>query len=289
MQPIPSHIKLIECPRDAMQGILPFIPTEVKAKYINTLLRAGFHTIDFGSFVSSKAIPQMKDTADVLDLLNLDGDRAALLSIIANERGAEQALLYSEIDYLGFPLSLSETFQQKNTNKSIDEAMRTVDSIQHLCIQRQKNLVVYLSMGFGNPYGEAYSASTVIDFVKELDQLEITTISLSDTIGSSEPDLIKNVFNAVQSAFPHIEFGAHFHSRPESARLKIQAALDVGCRRIDSTIMGIGGCPMAKDELIGNINTEIVLDELQMRSIPTNINPIQFKEAMKMASEIFTR
>jgi hydroxymethylglutaryl-CoA lyase len=289
MQLIPSHIKLIECPRDAMQGILPFIPTEVKAKYINILLRSGFHTIDFGSFVSPKAIPQMKDTADVLDLLNLDGERAALLSIIANERGAEQALTYSEIDYLGFPLSLSETFQQKNTHKSIDEAMRTVDAIQHLCIQRQKNLVVYLSMGFGNPYGESYSVSTVIEFVKQLDQLEITTISLSDTIGSSEPELIKHVFNSVQSAFPHIEFGAHFHSRPETARLKIQAALDVGCKRIDSTMMGIGGCPMAKDELVGNINTEVLLEELFVRSIPTNINPAKFKEALKMASEIFTR
>jgi len=289
MQPYSSHIKLIECPRDAMQGILPFIQTEIKAKYINTLLRSGFHTIDFGSFVSPKAIPQMKDTADVLDLLNLDGERAALLSVIANERGAEQALTYSEIDYLGFPLSLSETFQQKNTNKSIDEAIRSVDAIQHLCIRHNKNLVVYLSMGFGNPYGEAYSASTVIDFVKQLDQLEITTISLSDTIGISEPELIKSLFRTLLASYPHIEFGAHFHSRPETAKLKIQAALDAGCRRIDSTIMGIGGCPMAKDELVGNINTEVLLEELSLRSIPSGIKKGYFNEALKQASEIFMR
>ncbi len=289
MQPIPSNIKLIECPRDAMQGISGFISTEVKAKYINTLLRSGFHTIDFGSFVSPKAIPQMRDTADVLDLLHLDGERAALLSIIANERGAEQALTYPEIDYLGFPLSLSETFQQKNTNKSIDEAIRTVDAIQHLCIRRHKNLVVYLSMGFGNPYGEVYNPSTVIDFVKELDQLEITTISLSDTIGSSEPELIKSLFNTLQGSFPHIEFGAHFHSRPETAQLKIQAALDAGCRRIDSTILGIGGCPMAKDELVGNINTEVVLAELAARLIPTGIDETIYKDARKQASEIFMK
>ena len=289
MAGVESYIKLIECPRDAMQGITAFIPTEVKAKYINTLLRAGFHTIDFGSFVSPKAIPQMKDTADVLDLLQLDGSRAALLSIIANERGAEQALTYPEIDYLGFPLSLSETFQQKNTNKSIDEAMKSVDAIQHLCIRHNKNLVVYLSMGFGNPYGEMYNPSTVIDFVKTLDQLEITTISLSDTIGSSEPELIKSLFKDLLPSFPHIEFGAHFHSRPETARLKIQAALDAGCKRIDSTIMGIGGCPMAKDELVGNINTELLLDELAERSIPTGIQLPVFRDALKQASEIFMK
>jgi len=289
MQPVNEHIKLIECPRDAMQGIPFFIPTDVKAKYINTLLRSGFHTIDFGSFVSPKAIPQMKDTADVLDLLQLDGNRAALLSIIANERGAEQALTYPEIDYLGFPLSLSETFQQKNTNKSIDEAMRTVDAIQHLCIRHNKNLVVYLSMGFGNPYGEAYNPSTVIEFVEQLDQLEITTISLSDTIGSSEPELIKSLFRNLLPSFPHIEFGAHFHSRPETARLKIRAALDAGCKRIDSTIMGIGGCPMADDELVGNINTELLIEELTTRDIATGIKPAYFNEALKQASEIFMK
>jgi hydroxymethylglutaryl-CoA lyase len=289
MQAVNEHIKLIECPRDAMQGIPFFIPTDVKAKYINTLLRSGFHTIDFGSFVSPKAIPQMKDTADVLDLLQLDGNRAALLSIIANERGAEQALTYPEIDYLGFPLSLSETFQQKNTNKSIDEAMRTVDAIQHLCIRHNKNLVVYLSMGFGNPYGEAYNPSTVIEFVEQLDQLEITTISLSDTIGSSEPELIKSLFRNLLPSFPHIEFGAHFHSRPETARLKIQAALDAGCKRIDSTIMGIGGCPMADDELVGNINTELLIEELTSRNMATGIKPAYFNDALKQASEIFMK
>jgi len=284
-----EHIKLIECPRDAMQGIPFFIPTEIKAKYINILLRTGFHTIDFGSFVSPKSIPQMKDTADVLDLLNLDGERAALLAIIANERGAEQALLYPEIDYLGFPLSLSETFQQRNTNKSIQEAFETVDAIQHRCIRQNKNLVVYLSMGFGNPYGDPYESSFVLEFVEKLDQLEITTISLSDTIGSSEPEGIKSLFRTLNPSFPHIEFGAHFHSRPDQSIDKINAALDSGCRRIDSTIKGIGGCPMAKDELVGNIDTELLIHQLEGRKINSGIHKELFSEASLLAAEIFMK
>ncbi|MBC7451481.1 MAG: hydroxymethylglutaryl-CoA lyase [Cytophagales bacterium] len=284
-----THIKLIECPRDAMQGVPLFIPTDIKAAYINKLLRCGFHTIDFGSFVSPKAIPQMRDTADVFDLLNLEGDRAALLSIIANERGAKQALQYSEIDYLGFPLSISETFQQRNTNKSIEEAFETVDAIQHLCIRQSKNLVVYLSMGFGNPYGEPYDPAIVQEFVQKLDQLEITTISLSDTIGSSEPEGIKSLFRALMPAFPHIEFGAHFHSRPELSKSKIQAALDAGCNRIDSTMKGIGGCPMANDHLVGNIDTELLLSELDWRNIKTGIHQEQLSEAAAIAFDIFIK
>jgi len=284
-----QHIRLIECPRDAMQGIPFFISTEVKARYINTLLHCGFHTIDFGSFVSPKSIPQMKDTADVLDLLNLDGDRAALLAIIANERGAEQALMYPEIEYLGFPLSLSETFQQRNTNKSIEEAFEIVDSIQHRCIRQNKNLVVYLSMGFGNPYGDPYEASLVHEFVEKLDSLEITIISLSDTVGSSEPEGIKSLFRTLSPAFPHIEFGAHFHSRPEHSADIINAALDAGCRRIDSTIKGIGGCPLAEDELVGNIDTELLLNQLAIRNIPTGMNLEPFSKAVLMASEIFMK
>jgi len=226
-------IQLIECPRDAMQGIPDFIDTSIKAAYINQLLEVGFHTIDFGSFVSPKAIPQMRDTAEVLEMLDLHKAQSKLLAIVANIRGAEDALQFEEIDYLGFPLSVSETFQQRNTKASIAQALETVESIQNICEVKGKEHVVYLSMGFGNPYGDPYSPELVAEFVEKLDQLDVKTISLSDTIGVADTDLITELFEVQINSFPHLTFGAHLHSRRESIQVKVLAALKGGCRRFD--------------------------------------------------------
>lgn len=256
-------MKVIECPRDAMQGLGYFVPTENKIDYINQLLTIGFDTIDFGSFVSPKAIPQMRDTATVLKGLDLDTSSSALLAIVANLRGAKQAVAFGEISYLGFPLSLSETFQQRNTNRSIAEALITVEEIQQLCIQQKRQLVTYLSMGFGNPYGEPYNPEVVADFVYKLSDLGISIVSLADTIGVGQPQNISYLFKALIPEFPHIEFGAHFHSQPATAGKKIEAAYHAGCRRFDSALRGYGGCPMAKDELVGNIATESLISWLE--------------------------
>lgn len=280
-------IKLIECPRDSMQGIPDFIDTAIKAAYINQLLEVGFDTIDFGSFVSPKAIPQMRDTAEVLEMLDLHKAKSKLLAIVANVRGAEDALRFSEIDFLGFPLSVSETFQQRNTNASIADALKTVEAIQNLCAAKGKKQVVYLSMGFGNPYSDPYSPELIAEFVEKLAQLEVETVSLSDTIGVATPALITQLFELQTQAFPHIEFGAHLHSRPESVGEKVKAGLKGGCKRFDGALMGFGGCPMAKDDLVGNMATELMIPALEQEGFDLGLNKSELQEAMKLAKFVF--
>ncbi len=281
-------MKIIECPRDAMQGLPNFIPTKEKANYINRLLKVGFDTIDFGSFVSPKAIPQMRDTAEVLSALDLGTTKSNLLAIIANTRGAEDACKFNEISYLGFPLSLSESFQQRNTNRSIAEALETVKQIQMLCIKHNKTLVVYLSMGFGNPYNEHYSPETVHEFVNTLNAIAIKVISLADTIGASNPELITKLFKKLIPSFKEIEFGAHFHSVPNTAKEKMEAAYNAGCRRIDTAMGGMGGCPMAKDDLTGNIATETLINFLESRHLlPQNFDFQAYKEASEFKLRLF--
>lgn len=270
-----------------MQGIPGFIDTAIKAAYINQLLEVGFDTIDFGSFVSPKAIPQMRDTAEVLEMLDLHKAQSKLLAIVANVRGAEDALHFQEIDYLGFPLSVSETFQQRNTNASITDALRTVEAIQNLCEVKGKKQVVYLSMGFGNPYGDPYSPELIAEFVEKLSQLQIETVSLSDTIGVATPELITQLFEVQTQAFPQIEFGAHLHSRPESVGEKVRAGLKGGCKRFDGALMGFGGCPMAKDDLVGNMATELMIPALEQEGFDLGLNKSELQEAMKLAKFVF--
>ena len=251
-----SIIKIVECPRDAMQGVSEFIPTQQKIEYINQLLRVGFHTIDFGSFVSPKAIPQLQDTAEVLAGLDLSENSSKLLSIIANNRGAEIACAFEQINYLGFPLSVSEKFQKRNTNKSIMEALQIVDKIQNLSLKNNKELVVYLSMAFGNPYGENYHPDIVAELTEKLHKLEVKTIALSDTIGVSRPTNIAPLFSTLIEEYSTVEFGAHFHTTADTWEEKVESAFQNGCRRFDAALKGYGGCPMAKDDLVGNMPTE---------------------------------
>lgn len=280
-------MKIIECPRDAMQGIDEFIVTEKKIRYINQLLKVGFDTIDFGSFVSAKAIPQMRDTKEVLAGLDLSITTSKLLAIVANTRGAEEAAQHKAINFLGFPLSISETFQQRNTNKSISEALNSLSEIQQICEATGKQQVVYISMGFGNPYNDPYSVKLVEQFVDILRTLGVKIISLADTIGVSTPEQIKYLFESVAGKFGDIEFGAHLHSTPQAAVEKIKAAYEAGCKRFDGAIKGFGGCPMAKDDLVGNLATETILFYLKEQGINTGINEAEFVEAMAIADEIF--
>ena len=280
-------MKIIECPRDAMQGLHDFIPTNTKIDYINLLLSVGFDTIDFGSFVSPKAIPQMRDTAEVLAGLNLSNTSSKLLAIVANVRGAKDACQFDEIQYLGYPLSLSETFQQRNTNRSINDAFDDLAEMQELSEDHEKTLVVYLSMGFGNPYGDPYEMDYVGEFVDRLDKMEVQVISLADTIGVSNPDNIQTLFEALIPKFPHIEFGAHLHSTPETITEKVEAAFRAGCRRMDGAIKGFGGCPMAKDDLTGNMATEKMLDWFDKNTIETGLDMKKFEEALQMAPGVF--
>jgi hydroxymethylglutaryl-CoA lyase len=281
-------MKIIECPRDAMQGLKNFIPTSEKIRYLNQLLQVGFDTIDFGSFVSPKAIPQLRDTAQVLDGLELTNSKSKLLAIVANERGAEQACTYQAITYLGFPLSISETFQQRNTNKTISEALNTVNEIQELCVRHNKKQVVYISMGFGNPYGDPYDMHVVKNFVDILKSIGIPIISLADTIGVSKPDQITFLFESLTKNFPTIEFGAHLHSQPDTRIEKIEAAYNAGCQRFDGALKGIGGCPMAKDELVGNMDTEVILNYLKSKNAIPVINEQELERALTMADLIFS-
>ena len=278
-------MKLIECPRDAMQGLHDFIPTATKTAYLNALLQVGFDTLDFGSFVSPKAIPQLRDTAEVLAGLDLSTTTTKLLAIVANRRGAEQAAQHPEIDYLGFPLSISETFQRRNTNQTIAEALADVAAMHELCERNGKTLVTYLSMGFGNPYGDAWSPALVTDFTQQLAALGIRIVALSDTIGASTAATIAPLFAELIPAFPGIEFGAHLHTTPDSWREKVAAAYGAGCRRFDGAIGGIGGCPMAADVLTGNMATENLLAFLQEQQVPLGINSIAFAAARRMAQE----
>ncbi len=280
-------MKLIECPRDAMQGLHDFIPTKEKVAYLNQLLKVGFDTIDFGSFVSPKAIPQMRDTHEVIDMLDLDTSRSKLLAIVANVRGAQQAAEFSSIQYQGFPLSLSETFQQRNTNKSIAQAMDTVKAIQEICENANQTLVTYLSMGFGNPYGDPWSAEFISEFVQELSAIGVRIVSLADTIGVSNEALIGTIFLETAANFPDIEFGVHLHSTPETAYSKIEAAIKAGCKRLDGAILGIGGCPMAKDDLTGNIAMETIMGCLDQQGIDVAIDKDAWAQALHSARELF--
>lgn len=280
-------IKLIECPRDAMQGIHDFIPTEKKIEYLNLLLKCGFDTLDFGSFVSPKAIPQLADTVEVLKSLDLKSTRTKLLAIIANVRGAQEACQHKEIAYLGFPFSVSEEFQKRNTNSTIAQSLERVKEIQKLCLDHQKKLVIYISMGFGNPYNEPWNAEVVIHWVQQLNDLGIEIISLADTVGVSTPENIQYLFTHLIPAFRNIEFGAHLHSMPQEWEEKIKATINSGCLRIDSAVNGIGGCPMAGNNLVGNIPTENILDFAKANNMETEIDLHHFGMAMAKASEIF--
>ncbi|MBK6267290.1 hydroxymethylglutaryl-CoA lyase [Marivirga sp. S37H4] len=282
-----QRLKIIECPRDAMQGLHEFIPTEQKIAYLNQLLKVGFDTIDAGSFVSPKAIPQLRDTAEVFDKIDLSKTKSKLLAIIANQRGAESAVAFPQIDYLGYPLSLSETFQQRNTNRSIATAMEDLKAIQSLCVKHEKTLVVYLSMGFGNPYGDPYNASYIDDFVQKLKEIDVSIISLADTIGVSNPKNISWIFNEIIPKYPQIEFGAHLHSTPETIREKVEAAFEAGCLRFDGAIKGYGGCPMAEDDLVGNMATEQMVAYFEEVGQDLSLDQSAFREAQNMAGRIF--
>jgi len=282
-----SSVKIIECPRDAMQGLHDFIPTETKIEYINSLIKCNFDTIDFGSFVSPQAIPQLKDTAEVLNKLELNNS-TKLLAIIANERGANDACKFEEINYLGFPFSVSESFQQRNTNSSIADSLKRVETIQNLAVTNKKELVVYLSMGFGNPYGDEWTSEIVIKWCELLySKLDIKIQALSDTIGIGTTESIDYLFKALIPSLPNVEFGAHLHTVPEKAKSIVEAAYNAGCRRFDGAIKGFGGCPMASDDLTGNMPTEIMLDWFQSNSINTGVNNEYFNQSVRKALTVF--
>lgn len=283
-----QSIKLIECPRDAMQGWKTFIPTEQKIRYINALLEVGFDTIDFGSFVSPKAIPQMADTSSVIPKLKLSGSRSKLLAIIANERGAEDAVLFDEISYLGFPLSVSETFQQRNTNSSIQESFKRVEAIQELCLKNNKQLVVYLSMGFGNPYGDTWSEEIVFNYAGQLVETGIETISLADTVGLATAEQVKRMTGYLIRHLPATEIAVHLHSTNLNWQEKLAAAYEAGCRRFDGALKGIGGCPMADDELVGNMDTEKMIGYFEGKeNLGLDMDALQ--KSLQIAGEIFNQ
>jgi len=282
-----AGITLVECPRDAMQGWEHFIPTTEKVRYLNALLKVGFDVLDFGSFVSAKAIPQLIDTKEVIPQLDISNTKTKLLAIIANTRGAEDAVQYNEINYLGFPFSISETFQLRNTNKTIAQSLTQVEEIQNLCVQHNKELVIYISMGFGNPYGDPYTAEVAINWVGKLASLGIKTIAMADTVGIAKPETIEYIYKSLVPEFKDIHIGAHFHSTADKWEEKIQAAYNNGCLRFDSAIKGIGGCPMAEDELVGNIATENIIDWCDANNIPLQIDRHAFATAWQIAGEIF--
>ena len=283
-----KQVKIIECPRDAMQGIKShFIPTEKKALYINSLLNVGFDTIDFGSFVSPKAIPQMRDTGEVLSLLNLSRTQTKLLAIVANTKGAIDASKFEEINYLGFPFSISENFQMRNTHKTIDESIKSLNEIFVIATKTNKEVVAYLSMGFGNPYGDPWNLEIVGNWIGKLAKMGVKILSLSDTIGSSTPEVIDYLFSNLIPKYPGIEFGAHLHTTQDKWFEKVNAAYKAGCIRFDGAIMGFGGCPMAKDELTGNMPTEKLLSYFTAQKVNTNIKPMSFESAYNKALEIF--
>ena len=280
-------VKVIECPRDAMQGIKQFIPTEKKVQYIQSLLRVGFDTIDFGSFVSPKAIPQMVDTAEVLAQLDLSKTKSKLLAIVANLRGAQNACQHPEIDYLGYPFSISENFQMRNTHKTIAESIETLNEILNIADKSKKEVVAYLSMGFGNPYGDPWNVEIVGKWTEKLSNMGVKILSLSDTVGSSTPEVIRYLFSNLIPTYPQIEFGAHLHTTPDKWHEKVDAAFNAGCNRFDGAIKGYGGCPMAKDELTGNMPTEKLLSYFTTEKADTNIKPMSFESAYNKALEVF--
>ncbi len=282
-----QDVKLIECPRDAMQGIKDWIPTHKKVQYIQSLLNCGFDTIDFGSFVSPKAIPQMVDTAEVLSELDMSSTQTKLLAIVANVRGAKAAVAHPEITYLGYPFSISENFQMRNTHKTIAQSVATLSEILTLAAASNKQVVTYLSMGFGNPYGDPWNLDIVGQWAQKLSHMGVTILSLSDTVGSSTPETISYLFSNLIPTYPNIEFGAHLHTTPSAWHEKVDAAFKAGCRRFDGAIQGFGGCPMAKDELTGNMPTEKMLSYFTTQKATTNIRTMSFESAHNTASDIF--
>lgn len=282
-----EHVKIIECPRDAMQGIKTFIPTPNKIRYLTALLACGFDTIDIGSFVSPKAIPQMVDTAPILKQLDLSRTTSAILTIVANLRGAQDACKFAEVDYLGYPFSISENFQMRNTHKTIAQSIDLLKEILELADQAGKKVVTYISMGFGNPYGDPWNVEIVGEWTQKLVDLGITTLSLSDTVGTSRPEDITYLFSQLIPKYPEIEFGAHLHTTPTTWFEKVDAAYNAGCRRFDGAIQGFGGCPMAKDDLTGNMPTEKLLSYCTSRQVKTGVDWLAFEAAYNKASDLF--
>ncbi|WP_340157781.1 hydroxymethylglutaryl-CoA lyase [uncultured Maribacter sp.] len=284
-----SKIKIVECPRDAMQGIKKFIPTDEKVRYLQSLLGCGFDTLDFGSFVSPKAIPQMVDTAEVLSKLDLSKTKSKLLSIVANVRGAEDAVTHAEVDYLGFPFSISENFQMRNTHKTIAQSVETLQEIFNIADAANKEVVTYISMGFGNPYGDPWNVEIVGEWTERLAKMGAKILSLSDTVGSSDPETISYLFSNLIPKYPNIEFGAHLHTTPTKWHEKVAAAYESGCKRFDGAIQGFGGCPMAKDDLTGNMPTEKMLSYFTSQKVVTGINAMTFEAAYNKATELFSQ
>ena len=284
---IMSKLKIIECPRDAMQGLDNFIPTADKVIYLNKLLEVGFDTLDFGSFVSPKAVPQMRDTAEIVSQLNLSNSNTKLLAIVANLRGAKEAVSFEQIQYLGYPMSISETFQYKNTNKSIIDSLEELSTISEVCQQKGKELVVYISMAFGNPYDDQYSTDLVSQYADVLVTLGASVISLADTVGLAAPNDIKDLYSSVKQVSHEVEWGVHLHATNDNSKAKILAAIDAGCRRIDGAILGFGGCPMADSDLVGNIDTRTILEAATDQDLQTGIDINTFKVAEQIASSIF--
>ena len=281
-------MKIIECPRDAMQGFSKFIPTDKKINYINELLKVGFDTIDVGSFVSKEKIPQLADTSNVIKSINMNNTTTKLLVIVGNERGANEAVNFDEISYLGFPFSISETFQKRNINSSVKDSLKRLENIQNLCVKSNKRLVTYLSMAFGNPYGDEWSIYIVAHWAEKLlKEFGINILSLSDTIGTSNPNVINWLFTKLINEFPDVEFGAHLHSSASNFKEKIQAAYNAGCRRFDGSILGIGGCPLADDNLVGNIPTEKMIEIFENKSENLSINKQALNNSLKIATKIF--
>lgn len=282
-----NNIRLIECPRDAMQGWKQFIPTAQKIAYINALLKVGFDTIDFGSFVSPKAIPQMADTNEVISKIQTENSNTKLLAIVANVRGAMDAVKYDKITYLGFPFSVSETFQQRNTNSSIQYSLLRVHEIKELCIRHNKQLVIYISMGFGNPYGDIYNEEIVMKWVEEMIKMDIKIISMADTVGLATPEQINTILTKLIAAYSNTTIGVHLHSTSLNWKQKIDAALNAGCRRFDGALKGIGGCPMADDELVGNMDTELMIPYFRELNLIEHLDYNALTEASRIAAEIF--
>lgn len=283
-----KQVKIIECPRDAMQGIKTFIPTNDKVKYIQSLLGCGFDTIDFGSFVSPRAIPQMADTADVLSKLDLSKTKSKLLAIVANVRGANDASKHEKIDYLGYPFSISENFQMRNTHKTIAQSVETLSEILDIANAANKEVVTYISMGFGNPYGDPWDVQIVGEWTQKLSDMGVRILSLSDTVGTSTPKTIGYLFSNLIPKYPNIEFGAHLHTTPSKWHEKVDAAFKAGCRRFDGAVQGFGGCPMAKDELTGNMPTEKMLSYFTSLKTDTQVNWMTFEAAFNKATELFS-
>ncbi len=287
LTPHDSRLTLVECPRDAMQGWQHFIPTGQKIQYINALLQVGFDTLDFGSFVSPKAIPQMADTKEVLSKIDLSGSQTKLLAIVANTRGAEEAVIYDSITYLGFPFSISPTFQQRNTNSTMEESVQRVEAIQELCIKNNKELVVYLSMGFGNPYDDPYNADILLHWADEMAKKEIKILSLADTVGLATTEQVSFALKTLIPQYPDITIGVHLHSTQSSWQTKLEAALEAGCTRFDGALKGIGGCPMAQDELVGNMDTALMIPYLQKQKLLEGLNEDALQKCLRMADQIF--